>query len=193
MAKKEKNNLLTAPNILSLLRILLVPVFLYMIFRQKVFHALVIFLLAGSTDFFDGLTARLWHQKTKIGVFLDPTADKLLATSAFIVLTFPNFSLPNVIPIWLTLGIIARDIFIISGVLYLYALKGQKNFRPTLLGKTTIFCQLVIILLVLFFNVLKTSPPYLELLFQVTLIITILSGIHYGYVGVRILLAARES
>lgn len=193
MAKVERNNLLTAPNILSLLRILLVPVFLVMVFQQKAVHALVVFLLAGSTDFFDGLTARIWHQKTKIGAFLDPIADKLLATSAFIVLTFPTLSIPNVIPLWLTVAVIARDIVIVSGVFFLYIAKNQRDISPTMPGKATIFSQLVVIILILFFNAIGTSLPYLRLIFQLTLIITLFSGIHYVYVGIRMLRAARES
>ncbi len=193
MAKVERKNLLTAPNILSSLRILLVPVFLVMVFQQKAIHALVVFLLAGSTDFFDGLTARIWRQKTKIGAFLDPTADKLLATSAFIVLTFPNLSIPNVIPLWLTVTVISRDIIVVSGVLFLYIAKNLKDISPSLLGKATIFTQLAVILLVLFFNAIGTSPPYLKLIFQLTLIITLLSWIHYVYVGIRMLRATRKS
>jgi len=193
MAKVERNSLLTAPNILSSLRILLVPVFLVMVLQHKAISAFVIFLLAGSTDFFDGLTARIWHQRTKIGSFLDPTADKLLATSAFIVLTIPNLSVPNVIPLWLTVTVISRDIVIVSGVLFMYIVKNLEDISPTLLGKSTIFCQLLVILLVLFFNAVGTSPSYIKLLFQLTLIVTLLSGIHYVYLGIRMLREAKES
>ncbi len=187
MAKVERNNLLTAPNILSSLRILLVPVFLAMVFQKKAISALVVFLLAGSTDFFDGLTARIWHQKTKIGAFLDPTADKLLILSAFIVLSFPHLSIPNVIPLWLTVSVISRDIIVVSGVVFLYIAKNLKDINPTFLGKATIFCQLIVPFMVLFFNAMGTSPPFLNFLFQLTLVVTLLSGIHYVYVGVRML------
>lgn len=193
MVKEEKNNLLTAPNLLSFLRILLVPLFLVMIFRQKIFIALLVFIVAGVTDLLDGLFARIWHQKTRIGALLDPAADKLLATPAFIVLTLPALSSPNTIPLWLTAVVIGRDLFIGVGTFILYILTSQKSFSPSLLGKTTTFCQVGIILLVLFFNAIETSPSFLRLVFHLTLIATILSGIHYTYVGVRILSTARQS
>jgi len=193
MVKEEKNNFLTAPNFLSSLRILLVPVFLVMIFRQEVFYALMVFLVAGATDLFDGLFARIWHQKTKIGALLDPAADKLLATSAFIVLTLPALNSPNVIPLWLTVVVIARDLLIVLGAIILYILISQKKFKPSLLGKASTSCQLTVVLLVLLFNSIETSPTLLGLGFHLTLIVTILSGIHYTYVGVRMLATGRQS
>lgn len=193
MVKEKKNNLLTAPNLLSLLRIFLVPVFLLMIIRQKVFNALVIFLVAAATDLLDGLFARIWHQKTKIGALLDPAADKLLGTSAFIMLTLPAFSFPNVIPLWLTVVVIGRDLLLAISAFILYRFTTQKNFSPSLLGKATTFCQMAVILLVLFFNSTETSPPFLGLFFHLTLIATLLSGIHYAYMGVCIIATARQS
>ena len=193
MVKEEKNNFLTAPNFLSSLRILLVPVFLVMIFRQEVFYALMVFLVAGATDLFDGLFARIWHQKTRIGALLDPAADKLLATSAFIVLTLPALNSPNVIPLWLTVVVIGRDLLIVLGAIILYILISQKKFKPSLLGKASTSCQLTVVLLVLLFNSIETSPTLLGLGFHLTLIVTILSGIHYTYVGVRMLATGRQS
>jgi len=193
MVKEEKNNFLTAPNFLSSLRILLVPVFLVMIFRQKVFYALMVFLVAGATDLFDGLFARIWHQKTRIGALLDPAADKLLATSAFIVLTLPALNSPNVIPLWLTVVVIARDLLIVLGAIILYILISQKKFKPSLLGKASTSCQLTVVLLVLLFNSIEISPTFLGLGLHLTLIVTILSGIHYTYVGVRMLATGRQS
>jgi len=193
MAKEEKNNLLTLPNLLSFIRIILIPVFLFMILRQEVFNAMVVFLVAGTTDLLDGFTARIWHQKTRIGALLDPAADKLLATSAFIVLTLPALNSPNVIPIWLTAVVIGRDLFIVGGSIILYILIRQKKFKPSLLGKASTSCQLTVIFLVLFFNSMETSPTFLGLVFHVTLIATILSGIHYTYVGVRMLATGRQS
>jgi len=193
MVKEEKNNLLTLPNLLSFLRIMLIPVFLFMILRQEVFNAMVVFLMAGVTDLLDGFTARIWHQKTKIGALLDPAADKLLATSAFIVLTLPAFNSPNIIPLWLTSVVIGRDLFIVGGSIILYILIRQKKFKPSFLGKASTSCQLTVVLLVLFFNSIETSLTFLGLVFHLTLIATILSGIHYTYVGVRMLATARQS
>lgn len=193
MAVKNRTNFLTLPNFLTCIRILLVPIFLIMILKHKSLQALIVFLIAGSTDLLDGLTARLWNQKTKLGAFLDPTADKLLATTAFITLTFPSLSSPNNIPLWLAAAAVGRDIIIGSGILILYLLVNFKQIKPSLLGKATIFCQLIVLLLVLIFNYTQTSPLFLRQLFYLTLIITLLSGIHYIYIGLRLLTAAKPA
>ncbi len=192
MTTENKTNFLTVPNLLTSIRILLVPIFLAMVLKHKSLQALIIFLIAGSTDLLDGLTARLWNQKTKLGAFLDPAADKLLATTAFITLTFPSLSSPNNIPLWLTAAAVGRDIIISSGTLSLYLLVNYKQIKPTLLGKATIFCQLTVLLLVLIFNYTQTSPPVLNQIFYLTLILTLLSGIHYIYIGLRLLTAAKQ-
>jgi len=193
MTKDSKANFLTVPNLLTCLRILLVPIFLTMMLHHKSIQALIIFLIAGSTDLLDGLTARLWNQKTKLGAFLDPTADKLLATTAFITLTFPSLSSPNNIPLWLTATAVGRDIIIGSGVLILYFLIDFKQIKPTLLGKATVFCQLSVILLVLIFNYTQTSPLILEQLFYLTLALTLISGIQYIFIGFRLLTASSQA
>lgn len=187
MTKKENNTLWTAANVLSLLRILLIPVFLIMMILHKSLNALVIFLIAGSTDLLDGLVARIWHQKTKIGTFLDPAADKLLLTAAFVILTIPSLSSPNVIPLWLTIVVIGRDVLMALSALILLKLTDQRVFYPTLLGKISTFCQVGVVFLILFFNYTETSPTFLWLIYYLTLTLTVLSGIHYGYVGVRII------
>lgn len=188
---EEDNALLTTPNILTILRILLVPVFLAMMLQQKTFHALAVFLVAGATDILDGFAARIWHQKTKIGAVLDPAADKLLLTTGFVLLTIPSLSSPHVIPLWLTLVVVGRDIVIVIGAIILFKLIGQKTFYPSLLGKTSTFCQVLVVLLVLLFNAFEVISISLMWAYYVTLIATILSGIHYGSVGFRLLSATK--
>lgn len=187
MAKDRKNTLWTAANMLSLLRILLVPVFLVMLALHESLAALIAFLFAGLTDLLDGLAARIWHQKTKIGVVLDPAADKLLMTAAFVALSFPSLSSPNVIPSWLTVVVVGRDVLISSASFILIKLTGPKPFYPTLLGKTSTFCQMFIVLLVLIFNFFQTTPALLWWLYYLTLVLTLFSGIHYCSIGVRML------
>jgi cardiolipin synthase len=187
MVRQESRTFWTAANILSLLRILLVPVFLMMLVHHKPLTALIIFLLAGSTDLLDGLAARIWRQKTKIGVTLDPAADKLLMTAAFVALSFPSLSSPNVIPSWLTCVVVGRDVLIASASFILIKLTGPKVFYPTLLGKSSTFCQMGVILLVLLLNFLRTSPSFLVWFFYLTLVLTVLSGIHYCLIGMEML------
>ncbi|MQY60587.1 hypothetical protein GH153_01935 [bacterium] len=193
MRKEEKNSLLTLPNILSLLRILLIPVFLVLMIQGKVMEASAVFFFAGFTDVLDGFAARLLHQKTKIGALLDPAGDKLLMTSAFIVLTIPSLNSPHIIPLWLTIVVISRDLFIVSSAFALYKLRGQKTFLPSLWGKSSTVCQFMVLILVLFFNSFQISFPYLRLLYFLTLALTLLSGAHYFYIGFRIISVPKKS
>ena len=193
MRKEEKNSLLNLPNILSCLRILLIPVFLALMIQGKVMEASAVFFFAGFTDVLDGVAARLFHQKTKIGALLDPTGDKLLMTSAFIVLTIPSLNSPHIIPLWLTIVVISRDLFIVSSAFALYKLRGQKTFPPSLWGKSSTVCQFMVLILVLFFNSFQISFPYLRLLYLLTLALTLLSGMHYFYIGFRIISVPKRS
>ncbi len=193
MRKEEKNSLLNLPNILSLLRILLIPVFLVLMIRGKVMEASAVFFFAGFTDVLDGFAARLFHQRTKIGALLDPAGDKLLMTSAFIVLTIPSLNSPHIIPLWLTIAVISRDLFIVSSAFALYKLRGQKTFPPSIWGKSSTVCQFMVLILVLFFNSFQISFPYLRLLYFLTLALTLLSGVHYSHIGFRIISVPKRS
>ncbi len=193
MKRKEKNNVFNFPNTLSLLRILLIPIFLILIVNRKTLEAFVVFLVAGFTDVLDGFTARIWNQKTKIGALLDPAADKLLMTASFIVLSLPDLNSPNVIPLWLTLVVISRDLFIVSFAFAAYKLQGQKKFPPSILGKTCTVLQCAVAILVLFFNSVQMSTPYLNWLFLLTLVFTLLSGVHYSFIGYKIMTTSKQS
>ena len=193
MRNEEKNIILNLPNILSLLRILLVPVFVVLMVQRKIVEASAVFFFAGFTDVLDGFAARLLHQKTKIGALLDPAGDKLLMTSAFIVLTIPSLNSPHIIPLWLTIVVISRDLFIVSSAFALYKLRGQKSFPPSLLGKSSTVCQFIVLILVLLFNSFQISSPYLRPLYFLTLALTLLSGIHYSYIGFKIISLPRKS
>jgi cardiolipin synthase len=193
MRKEKKSSFLNLPNILSLLRILLIPVFLVLMIQGKIVEASAVFFFAGFTDVLDGFAARLLHQETKIGALLDPAGDKLLMTSAFIVLTIPSLNSPHIIPLWLTIIVISRDLFIVSSAFALYKLQGQKSFPPSLLGKSSTVCQFMVLILVLFFNSFQISFSYMHLLYFLTLVLTLLSGMHYSYIGFRIISLPRKS
>jgi len=175
MRKEKRNNLLNLPNCLSLLRIFLIPVFLVLMVNRKITEAFIVFLLAGFTDILDGFTARLLHLKTKIGAFLDPMADKLLMTASFIILTIPSLNSPNVIPFWLTISVIGRDLLIVSAAFVLYKLRGQKTFLPSILGKTCTVLQVMVPILVLFLNFRQIESHLLIWLYSLTLLFTFLS------------------
>ena len=120
------------PNILTIIRILSVPVFVICLFYDRFWVALLIFVGAGITDGLDGLIARVYHQRTTTGAYLDPIADKLLLATAFIVLAI----LGN-IPVWLTVIVIAKDVIVALGVLILFLTSRRVEVKPVLIGKTT--------------------------------------------------------
>jgi cardiolipin synthase len=185
MSKQAKERFWTIPNFFSMLRILLIPLFLYMMYQNKVLEALVVFCVASATDILDGMTARICQQKTKIGGLLDPAADKLLMTAAIIILSLPSVSQPNTIPLWLTVAVIGRDIAIVSAAFLMYRLRGQKKFLPSLLGKASTVCQMGIILCVLLLNILDRTPAFLAWLYILTFALILISGFGYGLRGIR--------
>lgn len=193
MKPAQKTDILKLPNILTLLRILLIPVFLVLMVQGKVAEAFVVFLTAGLTDILDGFTARLMHLKTKIGAILDPAADKLLMTASFIILTIPSLNSPNVIPFWLTTLVIGRDLLIASGALVLFKLRGQTTFLPSLLGKTCTVLQVMVPLLVLFLNLRQITSPLLIWFYYLTFFFTFLSAVHYTYIGFRMFSRSNEA
>jgi cardiolipin synthase len=164
-----------------------------MVIQKKVLGSFAIFLLAGLTDLLDGFIARTWHLKTKFGTLLDPAADKLLLTTAFILLTIPTLSIPNFIPLWLTIAVIGRDVVIALGSFIILLVRGQKDFSPTILGKASTVCQVGTVLFILLFNYLQTSPSLLCPFYYLTLAATLFSGIHYAYLGFMMLFSPRRS
>jgi cardiolipin synthase len=183
----EKARFWTLPNILTLSRILLVLPFLILMLERRVTAALIVVCLAGLTDFLDGFTARTWHQKTRIGIALDPAADKLFLTVSFILLTIPGLAAPNAIPIWLTVIVILRDILITAGAFLIYRLRGSKIFSPSLWGKISTVFQIGTVVFVLFFNALRASPLFLTVLYFLTLAATCVSGFDYFFKSLPLL------
>src|SRR5262245_65408075 len=126
---------LTPANQLTLLRMLLIPAFVILVVYGYLGWALAVFVAAGITDALDGLAARWTNEKTSLGAWLDPAADKLLLVTTFIVLTLPGLGLSNRLPIWLPVLIISRDIDIVSTVAIISLAIGPLTFRPTIFGK----------------------------------------------------------
>jgi cardiolipin synthase len=193
MREREKSVWLALPNIISLVRIFLIPVFVLMMIWRKTSEAFAILLLAGFTDVLDGFMARALKQRTKLGTLLDPAADKLLITASFILLTIPRLNSPNVIPLWLTMIVIGRDLLIVSGAFLLFKLRGQKTFPPSIPGKASTVCQIIVVLLVLLFNLAKATPPFLVWLYFLTLALVILSTLHYSKFGLRIMFRSGQA
>ncbi len=189
--EERRSALLTLPNVLSLSRILLAPVFVLMTVQRRPWAAFIVFLAAGATDALDGLTARWLRLKSTLGLWLDPMGDKVLLTSAFVVLTLPAIAQPNALPLWLTALCIGRDLAIALGALIIIALRGKQTFKPVLAGKATTICQVFMIYFVLYLNAVGKSPQSLGWLYVLTALLTALSFVQYGFIGVRMLREGR--
>jgi len=145
------------------------------------FNALLLLALGGFTDFLDGILARLLKQENRLGVYLDPAADKLLILACYLGLATAGF-----LPIWLAVLIIARDILIVSGVVFLKILRVPFKMLPSKISKITTFFQIITALSVLAMAVLHfTSASILLLLFVATALLTLISALDYIAIGYR--------
>ncbi len=177
------NRILTPANQLTILRMVFIPVFVILLVYHHLGWAFLIFLLAGVTDGLDGLIARWMRQKTSLGAFLDPIADKLLLTTSFVVLSVQTIGLPNMVPLWLTILVISRDVILISSALVIIITTNHRTFRPSIYGKMTTFFQIFTIITVLYLNYSGASSEAFHWLCMLTGAITVLSGLHYIYSG----------
>jgi cardiolipin synthase (CMP-forming) len=170
---------LTIANQLTLLRMLLIPGFVLLVIYGHLGWALAVLFVAGVTDALDGLIARRTGQKTTLGAWLDPMADKLLLTSAFIVLTVPGTTLVNRMPLWLTVIILSRDIAIVLTVAIVNLAIGPRTFKPSLLGKAATAIYIATALIFMICNYLETASPLLDAFVYASAAITIASSLHY--------------
>jgi cardiolipin synthase len=165
-----------APNLLTLLRLIFLPFAVIAVLDGHYGWALVIFVVAGISDGLDGLLARLMEQKTTLGQYLDPVADKLLLSTLFVVL-----SATHKIPWGVTVLVFSRDIMILIICTLLYVTGAMKIFRPSLLGKANTVSQILTVLFVLLHEV--SSQPWIawgrKEGLNTTIVLTILSGVHY--------------
>lgn len=170
---------LNLPNLLSFIRLILVP-FIIMFLSQGDFKiTFILFLFCGITDYLDGLIARKFKLQTPLGAFLDPLADKILTTSVFLTLTLklPNQSFQ--IPVFMTILVISRDFLIVFVAFLLYLIFNMRNFPPTFFGKVNTVVQIVTILVVIFSNIYQEIGFFLIYLYILIIISSLLSGFHY--------------
>ena len=170
---------LTPANQLTLLRVGLIPAFVILVVYGYFGWALVVFVTAGLTDALDGLLARWWRQKTSLGAWLDPMADKLLLVTTFVVLTIPGLGLANRLPIWLTVLIISRDVVIVLTVAIVNLAVGPRTFRPSIYGKIATAVYIVTAVVAMFFNYLGYPSVLVDVGVYSSLAITLVSGLHY--------------
>ena len=169
--------ILTAPNQLTLLRMIFLPFIVINVVKHDFKWTLALFILAGMSDGLDGLLARTLHQQTLLGQYLDPIADKLLMSTMFLVL-----SIEQMIPWKYTVVVFSRDvsILLISGVLFMIA--GLRDFRPSIFGKANTFAQVAAIFFVLLLLVEPVRWVWIArtIFLRATFIFTIISALHYA-------------
>ena len=158
---------MTVPNALTLMRILLTPLLVWLLLDGKLKQALAVFLIAGLTDGLDGLIARVFNQKTKLGAYLDPVADKLLLVSSLILL-----GRLGLVPVWLVIITVSRDVIIILGLLLLWFLQVPVEIKPAVMSKATTLLQLVTVLAVLGSPYVLLHPLSYSILFALTAVLT---------------------
>ena len=170
---------LTLANQLTILRIMLIPAFVLLVVYGYLGWALLTFAVAGATDALDGLIARRAGQRTSLGAWLDPMADKLLLVTTFVVLTLPDVPLTNHIPLWLTVVVISRDIVIVGVVAIVNLAVGPRTFRPSIWGKLATATYIMTSIVVMYFNYLQVRSVIVDLVIWLSLALTVISAAHY--------------
>jgi cardiolipin synthase (CMP-forming) len=175
------DRIITIPNILTCIRILLAPVVALLLFRQEFEPALWGLLLAGVTDGLDGFVAKWFNQSSRLGALLDPLADKLLMLATVLALTWIKL-----LPLWITVPILMRDLVILGGALIYYRRAGSIQMQPTLLSKANTCAQIGLLLLVVAIHGgILPLGRFLFPAFLLVLATTVTSGFQYVVVWWR--------
>ena len=189
----SSSRIVTIPNMLTVFRMVLIPVFVTLLFYQRFVLALAVFVIAGVTDGLDGLFARRFGQESQLGTILDPIADKLMLVTAFVVLSmrsvFPQ-PLPSHLPVpfWVTVTVISRDVFIIVGAAAINIMTGFRGFRPSWLGKLNTNVQIVGITAIMFAaSVPYYTGLYLPTVYAAVFALALLSGLHYIFFASKLM------
>jgi cardiolipin synthase (CMP-forming) len=172
------SQIFTAPNQLTLLRMVFVPFIVIELVEGRYFRALVLFVIAGFSDGLDGLLARKLHQQTLLGQYLDPIADKLLLSTMFLVL-----SILHKIPWKFTVLVFSRDTSILAASAVLFAIAGLRDFRPSIFGKANTFSQIAAVFFVMLLSVRPERWIWITrtVFLRATFSFTIISALHYVF------------
>jgi cardiolipin synthase len=173
--------MVTVPNVLTLFRILTTPVIVWLLLESRLAWAFYLFCLSGVTDALDGFIARVFDQRSRLGAYLDPLADKLLAVSAFVFLA--RLAL---VPNWLAVIVVSRDAIILLGVFTLKFFHMPLEINPSIVSKFTTLLQLGTAAYILAQSVIFLPDWGLHVLFPLVGVLTVVSGFHYIYVGAKL-------
>lgn len=172
----------TAPNLLTLARICLAPFLVAAILDNHYVLSFWLFVAAGLTDALDGMLARVLKQRTMLGEYLDPVADKLLLSTLFLVLTHQGL-----IPIRVTVLVFGRDVGILLVAALLYAAAGRREFKPSIFGKANTLVQVSAVAAVLLHQVIAAHwiVDVRMVALDATMVLTVASGLHYAWLTSR--------
>ncbi len=172
------NPLRTAPNVLTLLRICLAPFLVAAILEKNYALSFGLFVAAGLTDALDGTLARVLRQRTVLGAYLDPVADKLLLSTLFLVLMHEGL-----MPTTVTVLVFGRDVGILVVAALLYAAVGRREFRPSIFGKANTIAQVSAVAVVLLHQLTNAGwvVVFRMLALDATMVLTVISGLHYAW------------
>jgi len=180
VSKQQRNPFRTAPNLLTLLRICLAPFLVAAILENRFGLSFVLFLAAGITDALDGVLARVLEQRTMLGQYLDPVADKLLLSTLFVVLMYKGL-----MPTRVTVLVFGRDVGILLVSAILYAAAGRREFHPSVFGKANTLSQVTLVAVVLLHQL--SHAPWVVVLqaaaLYTTMVLTVASGLHYAWIA----------
>ncbi len=187
------SRIITVPNLLTVFRMALIPVFVSLLFYQKFLLALAAFVLAGITDGLDGLLARRFHQQSPLGRILDPVADKMLLVTSFVVLSmrsvFPE-PIPKHLPVpfWVTITVFSRDVFILVSAAAINMVTGFRGFQPSSLGKISTAVQIIAVAAVIVAAQTRVGAGYyLPTLYTSVFALALISGGHYIFFVSRLM------
>ncbi len=176
------NPLHAAPNLLTVMRICLAPFLVSAILDNRFTLSFCLFVTAGLTDALDGTLARWLKQRTVLGQYLDPVADKLLLSTLFVVLTHKSL-----IPVTVTVLVFGRDVAILVVAAILYAAVGRREFKPSPLGKANTVAQVTAVAVVLLHQVNEANwvMALRTVALDATMVLTVASGLHYAWLVIR--------
>jgi cardiolipin synthase (CMP-forming) len=177
----------TVPNQITLLRLGFLPVFLILISYEEYRWALLVLVVAGLSDAIDGLLARQLNQKSPLGAYLDPIADKLLLSSSFIILAFKHK-----LAWWLTIIVLSRDVMILIVAVVILLISGYRPFPPSIYGKLTTAFQILLVFAVVLSAAYPFAflPGFLRALIYIVTAFTVFSAFHYSFTTSRRLSAS---
>lgn len=172
---------MTWPNLLSVLRIAMVPMFIIAVLEGRPGWAFALFALAGLTDLLDGFVARFYQQQSVLGAYLDPAADKLLLTASFVLLSWPGVPQGLEIPIWVTVLVITRDVVIVTVALIVRLTIGITRFPPSRVSKWNTAFQIAAVCAYLLTGLTSAVDLLARTLLAAMVVLTVISSLEYAY------------